>query len=422
MKNTGSKFNVFAFLILLMYLSTFSLFTFDLVNAATDNEEDGEEKEELYDKYKEIEKEKEKTKKLIDLKEKETNIIGSQVNKLENESRRIEGDIQTNKKEIDKISSEIDRIEKTIKQKESRINIQKQILSKIIREHYQGNSDTNNFFITTKNTADPSLFTDSNRIDQTAENLSNVMNSIIQEQAELVEEKNGLGKKTTEIKDTKYELEKRNEYLESTRNHKEGLIIQAENEKKKYETKLSKLEQEQLSIQDEINEIDYDHAGDYSNSDLPSKSKADLSRPVVNPYVITQGYGRTSFSHNYKGGKHNGVDYVAKGDKKIMAAADGRVAGTGNMGYYGYGRWVAIDHENGLITLYGHMSSVKVSKGDKVDKGDKIGVMGSTGFSTGAHLHFTVFVAKTFAIVKSSSVSGIYIPTGATVNPASYIN
>lgn len=412
MKNNRLKFTLlFAFL---AYFFTCSLFIVPLVKADDD-------KEELYDDLDENKKEQEKTKKLIDLKEKERNIINSQVNKIESESRRVEKDIKTNETEIKKIESDINRIERTIKQKESHINIQKQILGKIIRDHYQDHSDTNDFFVIAKNTNDPSLFTNNDQLDQTTEGLNNVMSSIMQEQNDLIKEKEEFKNKTTEIADTKHELEKRNEYLESTKNQKKGLMVQAENEKKKYETKLSKLEREQLDIQDEINGIDYGHTGDYSQSDLPSKSKANLSRPVEKPYVITQGYGKTGFSHNYKGGLHNGVDYVAKGDKKIMAATDGRVVGTGNMGYYGYGKWVAVDHGNGLVTLYGHLSSIKVYKGDKVDKGDKIGIMGNTGFSTGAHLHFTIFVGKTFAIVKSSSVSGIYIPTGATVNPAAYL-
>lgn len=417
MKNNRKKFNKFTLFIFLTFFLTLSIFTFLLVKA--DSTDD---KEELYDKQDKLKKEIDKTQKLIDLKEKEKNVISSQVSKLENESRQVKEDIKTNESEIKKIESDIDRVERTIKQKEAHINIQKQILSKIIRDHYQDNSNTNELFIILKNTEDPSLFTSNEQIDQTTERLSDIMNSIMQEQDELIKEKEELNKKTTEISDAKYELEKRNEYLESTKAQKEGLMAQAENEKQNYATKLSKLEQEQLAIQNEINGIDYGHAGDYSSSDLPSKSEADFSRPVNNPYVITQGYGQTSFSHNYKGGLHNGVDYVAKGNKDIKAVADGRVIGTGHMGYYGYGNWVAIDHQNGLVTLYGHLSSTKVSKGDKVDKGDKIGVMGNTGFSTGAHLHFSVFVKKTFAVVKSSSVSGVYIPTGATINPAIYIN
>lgn len=396
----------------------FSAF-FTFVNVQADDDDDF--LDDKYDQLEDLEKDAEKTQKLIDLKQKEQDIIGSQVNRLEKESREVEDDIEINEKEIEKFSHNIDRIEKTIDKKEDRLELQRKILGKIIREYYQENSDVINFFTIVKNTNTPSLFTYNDRLDQTADGIGSIANTILQERADLDKEKNGLENEQDKIEDAKHELEKRNQHLESSQSQKKILMAQAGSEKQKYKNKLSDIESERLNIQNEINNIDYSFAGEYSMADLPSKSKADFDRPVIKPYVITQSYGKTGFSHNYKGGLHNGVDYVAQGDKKIMAAAKGKVLAVGDMGRYGYGKWIAIDHDNGLVTLYGHMSSTKAKKGEKVKKGEKIGTMGNTGFSTGPHLHFTIFVRKTFAVVKSSSVSGIYIPTGATINPANYL-
>lgn len=87
------------------------------------------------------------------------------------------------------------------------------------------------------------------------------------------------------------------------------------------------------------------------------------------------------------GKQHEGID-MASSNRTIMAADTGKVifAGTKN----GYGKTVIIDHQNGYTTLYAHMSKLTVTKGEVVEKGDKIGVMGSTGRSTGVHLHFEV--------------------------------
>jgi murein DD-endopeptidase MepM/ murein hydrolase activator NlpD len=87
------------------------------------------------------------------------------------------------------------------------------------------------------------------------------------------------------------------------------------------------------------------------------------------------------------GRNHNGID-ITSSDRTILAADTGKVVFAGEKN--GYGKTVIIDHQNGYETLYAHLSKISVSKGDIVEKGDKIGVMGSTGNSTGVHLHFEV--------------------------------
>jgi LysM repeat protein len=88
---------------------------------------------------------------------------------------------------------------------------------------------------------------------------------------------------------------------------------------------------------------------------------------------------------------HNGVDLTSYYNAPILAAASGKVivAKVGGWGG-GYGNYVVIQHNNGTQTLYGHMSEVLVQVGQAVSKGQQIGKMGSTGQSTGVHLHFEV--------------------------------
>lgn len=87
------------------------------------------------------------------------------------------------------------------------------------------------------------------------------------------------------------------------------------------------------------------------------------------------------------GKMHKGIDIT--GNKNILASDNGVVTYTGDKGD-GYGNKVVIDHKNGYVTVYGHMSKIETSKGKIVEKGEKIGVMGDTGFSTGVHLHFEI--------------------------------
>lgn len=105
--------------------------------------------------------------------------------------------------------------------------------------------------------------------------------------------------------------------------------------------------------------------------------------------VITSPYGQRVHPVTGQVGKmHTGVDIGAGAGEPIYAADSGNIILAGVNG--GYGNCVMIDHGNGYVTLYGHMSSIAVSKGQSVSQGDIVGYVGSTGISTGPHLHFEV--------------------------------
>ncbi|GAB6927935.1 peptidoglycan DD-metalloendopeptidase family protein [Paenibacillus sp. JCM 10914] len=110
-----------------------------------------------------------------------------------------------------------------------------------------------------------------------------------------------------------------------------------------------------------------------------SSSSSQFAWPVSGARVTS------TFGHRW-GRSHEGIDLV--GGSTIKASAAGRVVFAGQQN--GYGKVVIIDHGNGYRTLYGHMSKISVSNGQSVSQGSKVGVMGSTGRSTGVHLHFEV--------------------------------
>jgi murein DD-endopeptidase MepM/ murein hydrolase activator NlpD len=89
------------------------------------------------------------------------------------------------------------------------------------------------------------------------------------------------------------------------------------------------------------------------------------------------------------GRKHEGIDIAAPKGTPIYSAADGKVVFSG-WGPTGYGKMVIIKHKHHLTTLYAHNSKLLVKKGSRVKQGQKISLMGSTGRSTGSHLHFEV--------------------------------
>lgn len=106
-------------------------------------------------------------------------------------------------------------------------------------------------------------------------------------------------------------------------------------------------------------------------------------------YPINSRFGMRRLGGEGAARPHNGVDMAAPTGTSIFAAAEGVVTRTGYQPE-GYGRFVEVAHPNGMTTLYAHMSRVDVATGMAVGGGDRIGLVGSTGYSTGPHLHFEV--------------------------------
>ena len=103
---------------------------------------------------------------------------------------------------------------------------------------------------------------------------------------------------------------------------------------------------------------------------------------------VSSGFGYRRDPFTRRGAMHRGLDFKGPTGANIYAAAKGRVSFVGRKA--GYGKVVEVSHGNGLMTRYAHMSKTKARAGQPVDAGDVIGAIGSTGRSTGPHLHFEV--------------------------------
>jgi murein DD-endopeptidase MepM/ murein hydrolase activator NlpD len=119
-------------------------------------------------------------------------------------------------------------------------------------------------------------------------------------------------------------------------------------------------------------------------------SGADRSDALMSPVAgrITSGFGMRFHPILHYARMHTGLDFGAAWGSPIVAAADGQVVVAGGIG--GYGRAVEVAHGGGIMTLYGHMSAVAATPGQMVRQGQVIGYVGSSGLSTGPHLHFEV--------------------------------
>jgi murein DD-endopeptidase MepM/ murein hydrolase activator NlpD len=114
-----------------------------------------------------------------------------------------------------------------------------------------------------------------------------------------------------------------------------------------------------------------------------------LGIPVQGNYRETSGFGYRSDPFNRRTAFHEGADLAAFTGAPIISTAPGKVIFAGVKG--AYGRTVEIDHGSGFRTLYAHMNSINVKLGQEIAIGQKVGTMGSTGRSTGPHLHYEIY-------------------------------
>ena len=115
------------------------------------------------------------------------------------------------------------------------------------------------------------------------------------------------------------------------------------------------------------------------------RSSGDMFTPTRN-YRNTAYFGQAGSS--WSSGHHTGLDFAAAPGTPVFSALAGRVVEAGWGG--AYGNHIIVRHDNGVETLYAHLNSIAVAKGDRVLRGERIGGVGSTGNSSGPHLHFEV--------------------------------
>jgi murein DD-endopeptidase MepM/ murein hydrolase activator NlpD len=230
-------------------------------------------------------------------------------------------------------------------------------------------------------------------------------------------------------------LSQQNQSLTIARNEQTKLLAQTKNQESAYQAQIAqkkaqeaKFEADLLNYEAQLNLV-------VNPGSFAKPGSGVLHWPVDQPY-ITQYFGNTTFAtanpQVYGGRGHNAIDLRASPGTPIRAARSGVVRGTGNTDTAcpgaSYGKWIFIDHDNGLSTLYAHLSTFTVLSGDQVETGQVIGYSDTTGYATGPHLHFGVYAssgAKIATFPSKTCAGKIYtMPVAdisAYLNPLSYL-
>lgn len=316
--------------------------------------------------------------------------------------------------EIEGLNSRIGGIGVDIEAKKKAIGL---ILAEIQKNDNEGVLQT---FLKSMSLADSLLEMQS--LTNLQENLSVEISSLDKLSTDLENNVRQTAEKKRSIQAENVNLVNKKAIIEDEKKYQKELLAQSKNQEKIYQENLDKLMEKRDEILSEREKIEQELKAKLDPSAVPASQSGVLAKPCLGP--IVQQYGRTAFALKaYSNQFHNGLDFDLNVGDPIFSAEDGKVVAVGNLDLYcpkqSYGRFIVITHNNNLTTLYGHLSRIIVNSGDIVERGQLIGYAGNTGYSTGPHLHFTVYASSSFYMGSSKSC-GIS-PYGAHLNPNDYL-
>ncbi len=343
-----------------------------IIPVYADNIEETQQK--LQDVSRQIEAQKDS---LSQVKKQENSIMG-QLQNLEQNMADKEQQIKMLATRIGETEEDILKTEEEIKISEEELQIQTEYLCERLLYMYEDGMDVSYLEV---------LFSATNIKDFLTR--YDLLQYVVDQDMELIDSINkhrrALDIKKSDLEITKRELVSMREVQESQRSQlatqtdqKQELLDSVRLEKSSYQKALDELERTSRELEELIRRS---QSGEQIGTGV-------YTWPTPGYSTITSAYGNRFHPILKTNKMHTGVDIGAPSGAKIVAADTGKVISVGWQG--GYGQTIIIDHGAGMSTLYAHQSKFAVSSGATVKKGQVIGYVGSTGWSTGPHLHFEV--------------------------------
>lgn len=347
------------------------------------------------------------------------------INQLDLERKKIQADIAYTENQISSTDLEINKLSLEIRETERSIGRNEEAIMEILRTmHVSDNDSMIELFLRHDNIAE--VWDEY----ETLETVKNSMRTRVKElstlKLSLEDKKVENTNKRDQLVDLKDQYADQNSILASNRANKSELLSVTQNEEANYQTLLQEKEAAREQLLREVRDIESQLQFILDPNTIPTPGTPVFRWPLDPPIHITQNFGYTKFalSGAYNGNQHNGMDMGAPVGTKIYAPLTGTVRNAANTdlvpGCYSWGQWVLIDHPNGLSSMFAHLSAISVTPGQKVKTGDVIGYVGNTGYSTGPHLHFTLYVSDAVQVMRFNEFKSV-TGCGAALSPFSAV-
>jgi murein DD-endopeptidase MepM/ murein hydrolase activator NlpD len=309
---------------------------------------------------------------------KEQKTVVQQINVLEADIDKTEAEIQYLNKKQQVLNSQIQVTKKDLERAQAAMEERCAILAQRLKSIYQ-NGEVSYLEVLLDSASFADFLSRFDLLQKIADQDVVLIKEIEKEQQIINTRKIELETAYLQVESVKEKTRQKQAYLKQQTAEKEKALKEIEQDKAAAERALKQLEQDSKRLERIIRDLQS------PSSDKPAPTGKFL-RPISG--AITSDYGMRSHPILKERRMHTGIDLRGAKGTPIKAAESGTVIFTGWMG--AYGQVVTIDHGGGISTMYAHQSSILVKNGQKVARGETIGKVGSTGWSTGPHLHFEV--------------------------------
>lgn len=328
----------------------------------------------------------------------EKKTLQNAINQLELERKKLTSEIKKTENLIGSTDLEINKLILEISNTETDITDVQRAVSGIIRMHYQASDDTLiELMLRSANLSE--FWSEFQAHEAVASSMSEKVKELASFQKLLEEQRSQSTEKRNGLVSLKNQYADQTTVLANNKEERAKLLQVTKNEEANYQQLLSKRRTDRDLIVKELRDFEAKLQFILDPTTIPVAGSRVFDWPLKN-IVITQYFGGSEFARRNPGiyggrAYHPGVDFGAPRGTPIYAPLSGTVRATGNTdavpGCYSWGKWTLLDHANGLSTLYAHQDTISVVGGQKVSTGEIIGYTGNTGYSTGPHLHFTVY-------------------------------
>lgn len=353
--------------------------------------------------------------------EKET--LQSAIRQLELERQKINAELAKTENQITSTDLQINKLVLEIKRTERDIDESADAIASIIRQQYRAGDDSL-IELLLRHERLSEFWNTYEAHENVRDVLTARVTTLQTAKTQLAAQRAESEARRAELANLKEQYTNQNQVLLSNKDEQAELLEVTRNEEQSYQQLLADRRAAQEQILRELREFESQLQFILDPNTIPAPGTRVFDWPVQD-VVITQRFGGTEFAARNAaayGGRpyHPGVDFGAPRGTPIHAPLNGTVRAVGNTdavpGCYSWGKWTLIDHANGLSTLYAHQDVIAVSPGQKVSTGDRIGYIGNTGFSTGPHLHFTVYVKEAVSVRRFSDIKTV-TSCGAATTP-----